>query len=137
MPLQESDSEYAPGFSEDCDGDTVLSLERAADLLTPDIPFEKMMESLAHIPLPVQFDEELCVQSNHPGVARPNIHFTESELSLFKSSMELWLTRDKLQAFIETIRNNMFNVKDISSDPLAKLDRAHIQNILYQVLRKL
>ena len=111
--------------------------ERAADLLTPDITLERLMQSIKLIPIPVQFDPENCVQPDHPGVQRSDIHFSESELALFKLSMDLGLTRDKLKAVIATISQETFNVKDISSDLFAKIDRAKINNIAYEVPTKL
>lgn len=51
--------------------------------------------------------------------------------------MDLGLTRDKLKAVIATIGQETFNVKDISSDLFAKIDRAKINNIAYEVPTKL
>jgi hypothetical protein len=69
-------------------------------------------------------------------VARPEIHFTESEMALLDLSLEMGFTRATLKAVIETISKETFNVKDISSDLFAKIDRAKINNIKYEVLIK-
>ena len=114
----------------------MLCFEKAADLLTPDLPLEKIMESIKHIPAPVHINPELCIRPKHPGVARPDIHFTESEMALLDLSLEMGFTREKLRAVIETISKETFNVKDISSDLFAKIDRAKINNIKYEVLIK-
>jgi hypothetical protein len=81
-------------------------------------------ESIKHIPVPVQINPELrlCIRPNHPGVTRPEIHFSESELALLNLSLEMGFTRAKLKAVIETIGKETFNVKDISSDLIAKVD---------------
>jgi hypothetical protein len=59
LASQDFDSEYEAGYAEDCDGDVMLCFEKAADLLTPDLPLEKIMESIKHIPAPVHINPEL------------------------------------------------------------------------------
>ena len=112
----------------------MLCFEKAAELLTPDISFANIMKSIKHIPVPVQINPELCVRPNPPGITRPEIHFSESELALLNLSLEMGFTRAKLKAVIETISKETFNVKDFSSDLFAKIDRAKINNIKGKVL---
>jgi hypothetical protein len=57
-------------------------------------------------------------------------------MALLDLSLEMGFTREKLRAVIETISKETFNVKDISSDLFAKIDRAKINNIQYEVLIK-
>jgi hypothetical protein len=57
-------------------------------------------------------------------------------MALLDLSLEMGFTREKLKAVIETISKETFNVKYISSDLFAKIDRAKINNIQYEVLIK-
>ena len=110
----ELDSEFEPGYAEECDSDAVLSFERAADMLVPDISLDRMMDSIKSVPLPTPIDPNECIIHHDFALHRPDIHFSESELRLFKLSAELGLGRQKLKAVIETISNESFNVQDVS-----------------------